>query len=310
MKGLRISMLLVPGASAQTLAGSSPGGVFSQESRAGPPATAAGSAATAGWSPATAVRSAATAVWTAATAGGSEQTRVSRRASRGGGRQTGGGEEQKRARDRHSGLRERADGEPCKPSHERPKGRPVGPRALRQRRAGAIGRGMGEGRCGGGDAWAMIRMGRARRFVRWAAVGSALVVAVTYLASFFVVTMWIGASSGWGVGIVGGAAAGVWTDPATLPIAEGPGLHMRRRPPILVPMHWWPRFDTRPGYANVIIPLWIPLLLVGPAAAMLWVADRRATRRAAKGRCASCGYDRAGLAVGVKCPECGTLPTS
>lgn len=36
----------------------------------------------------------------------------------------------------------------------------------------------------------------------------------------------------------------------------------------------------------------------------------RPSRRRAKGRCTGCGYDRAGLAEGAACPECGGLDTA
>jgi peptidoglycan/LPS O-acetylase OafA/YrhL len=50
------------------------------------------------------------------------------------------------------------------------------------------------------------------------------------------------------------------------------------------------------------VALLYPVLLT---AVLLWYADRR---RFAPGRCAKCGYDRAGLGAVAKCPECGTVP--
>jgi hypothetical protein len=50
-----------------------------------------------------------------------------------------------------------------------------------------------------------------------------------------------------------------------------------------------------------------PVVLMLVPAALLWYADRR---RRGPGSCGGCGYDRAGLAVGVTCPECGTVPTT
>ena len=54
--------------------------------------------------------------------------------------------------------------------------------------------------------------------------------------------------------------------------------------------------------ASVLYPVALTLI----PAALLWYADRR---RCKPGACGGCGYDRAGLAVGVKCPECGTPTT-
>jgi hypothetical protein len=71
---------------------------------------------------------------------------------------------------------------------------------------------------------------------------------------------------------------------------------------------------TRPGTGVRalplgILPLGFALNTLFYAAVLLGVVEgvafaRRRVRRA-KGRCPSCGYDRAGLAEGSACPECG-----
>jgi hypothetical protein len=58
-----------------------------------------------------------------------------------------------------------------------------------------------------------------------------------------------------------------------------------------------------------ILPLGFTLNTLFYAAVLLGVVEgvafaRRRVRRG-KGRCPSCGYDRAGLAEGSACPECG-----
>src|SRR5882724_6935200 len=52
------------------------------------------------------------------------------------------------------------------------------------------------------------------------------------------------------------------------------------------------------------VPLYLPLALTLAPAAFLWRREIR-RRRMPIGRCAGCGYDRAGLAPDAKCPECG-----
>lgn len=58
-------------------------------------------------------------------------------------------------------------------------------------------------------------------------------------------------------------------------------------------LEWYP--------GRVIVPLWIPFLLLAAPSACLWWLDRR---RIPPGHCLKCGYDLTGNVSGV-CPECG-----
>lgn len=57
---------------------------------------------------------------------------------------------------------------------------------------------------------------------------------------------------------------------------------------------------------QVVLPLWIPLAIVLPAATVLWWWDRRLS---ITGRCRRCKYDLAGL-TSRTCPECGSTLAS
>ena len=59
--------------------------------------------------------------------------------------------------------------------------------------------------------------------------------------------------------------------------------------------HWW-------------IPLWPVPAVSLLVTAFTWRLDTLARRRARLNLCPKCDYDRAGLGVDVKCPECGTAP--
>ena len=66
---------------------------------------------------------------------------------------------------------------------------------------------------------------------------------------------------------------------------------------------WWRRATWgQSTYGHLIIPLWIPMILVGMPCAVAWW---RALRRFAPGHCAKCGYNLTGLPE-PRCPECGT----
>lgn len=52
----------------------------------------------------------------------------------------------------------------------------------------------------------------------------------------------------------------------------------------------------------VVLPLWIPFILIAVPTALLWRLDRR---RTFPGHCRKCNYNLAGNTSGV-CPECGS----
>lgn len=78
----------------------------------------------------------------------------------------------------------------------------------------------------------------------------------------------------------------------------------RRRYP--VPWAWTSKLGHSPSSA-LAIALWLPLAAFALPALVLWWPHVRAIGRAKPGHCPRCGYDRAGLAAGAKCPECGTV---
>jgi hypothetical protein len=59
------------------------------------------------------------------------------------------------------------------------------------------------------------------------------------------------------------------------------------------------------GRKEHVAPYLLAALVVSLVA---WYMESFAGRRARVGTCVECGYDRAGLAAGAVCPECGSLP--
>jgi hypothetical protein len=75
--------------------------------------------------------------------------------------------------------------------------------------------------------------------------------------------------------------------------------------------NWWFTFKWNPEDERMVfVPLWAPLACSGAATGLLWWPDVRRRWRRRSRRCASCGYDRRGLAADAKCPECGTAPSA
>ncbi|HVU64173.1 MAG TPA: hypothetical protein VHC70_09365 [Phycisphaerales bacterium] len=56
------------------------------------------------------------------------------------------------------------------------------------------------------------------------------------------------------------------------------------------------------------MPLWLLAAAALGVAIAASAPELLARRRARLNLCPSCHYDRAGLAAGAKCPECGMLP--
>ncbi len=56
------------------------------------------------------------------------------------------------------------------------------------------------------------------------------------------------------------------------------------------------------------IPIWIGLVPCLLLTILAWHLDTLARHRVLAGACPNCHYDRTGLVVGAKCPECGGVP--
>jgi hypothetical protein len=75
-------------------------------------------------------------------------------------------------------------------------------------------------------------------------------------------------------------------------------------------MRWWFVADSSTLGWRASMPMWVPASASLCAAVLAWRRDAVARRREQVGLCPKCNYDRAGLAAGAKCPECGEPPAS
>lgn len=70
-------------------------------------------------------------------------------------------------------------------------------------------------------------------------------------------------------------------------------------------INWWFDFSFEEPITGGAIPLWLPTGFTLLATAAAWRAEGIVRRRTRGSLCGTCGYDRAGLAKGSPCPECG-----
>ncbi len=141
---------------------------------------------------------------------------------------------------------------------------------------------------------------RIRTTIKWCGLALAVV-----LVAAWVVTIWKNATyySGDG-GFLALRQGSVVSMTPILPYPESPGFKWGVRPSSM-PMRWWPRWIVSSPISVVIVPLWIPIVLVSAATAAAWRLDVLARRRARTDACRACGYTLAGLTPGAPCPECG-----
>ena len=142
---------------------------------------------------------------------------------------------------------------------------------------------------------ATVRRRRIRRVLKWGGLGLCVLIAAMWTASLWTTTM--------------STTRGGDPRPFLCIIENGSCMIFRPIDNTWVlwgawsgmPWMWRPRFEGQQGAWVLVLPLWIPLLLVAAPTAWLWWRDRRFP----SGHCQPCGYDLTGNVTGV-CPECGT----
>jgi hypothetical protein len=145
---------------------------------------------------------------------------------------------------------------------------------------------------------------RIRKTAKWGALSLFALSCAGWVTGRFAIAQWGDWQRGY-VSVCGGDLVVEWPvggapdgPPRRLLVVAGRGGSRGRPIATRDATHWL-----------VVVPLWLAAGAAGAVAAAAWALDARSRRRAMAGRCARCGYDCAGLAVGVPCPECGHTPT-
>lgn len=145
---------------------------------------------------------------------------------------------------------------------------------------------------------------RIRRAIKWGGL-----VVTTLL-----VVVWIG-STRWMFKYDGKYGDGFVVSGGMLRTIHSPGLRREAGPASWYAGRWRARLEwgsesvVHLGF-RVVVPLWPLPLLAFLITAAAWRCDFIARRRARKGLCPACRYDRAGIAPDAPCPECGTKPVT
>ncbi len=142
-----------------------------------------------------------------------------------------------------------------------------------------------------------------RKTVKWGGAGLTVLLLVVWIGSGWRGATWTNMSYG-GVLLVGGRI--VVCEP--LFDADPNSYNRVSIETERYPWGWWFDWGVVNGNRYWQVPLWLPALLSLLATAAAWRADAKYLRRVREGACPACGYDRAGLAAGSLCPECGKQP--
>jgi hypothetical protein len=160
----------------------------------------------------------------------------------------------------------------------------------------------------------MKRPRRKRRILKWAGLVLSVLIVVTWAVSvFWVWTIWycsVDNNSRYCTYRFGSGAGGVFGYYDLMSVPRDwlriPGLTLRvGRANWLAWRFRWERCSST-GQSETLawwwmmLPLWIPFLIVAPPTAFLWWRDRRYPPHC----CQTCGYNLTGNVSGV-CPECG-----
>ena len=141
----------------------------------------------------------------------------------------------------------------------------------------------------------MARLGRTGRMVKWAGLLLSLLMVAAWAVS--VPWRWMYDAQHVSAWLDTGCVIVLWARQMP-PRKWARGWRVVRRTQRW--WYWWPEIQHVLGSCDLILPLWIPFLVVLVPTAYLGWTDRRTP----PGHCQKCGYNLTGNVSGI-CPECG-----
>ena len=146
-----------------------------------------------------------------------------------------------------------------------------------------------------------------RKAIKWGGLAVTVLLVVVWASSGWW-TLWWYESSGFGVAVNKGAFRAMQNDKQAATLT---GLNFKFLP-LDFSLTWRYTYikSFRPKFLLLELPLWPVPLACAVVTALGWFSDAASRRRARLNLCPKCNYDRTGLAMGAKCPECGAVPAS
>ena len=141
---------------------------------------------------------------------------------------------------------------------------------------------------------------KVRRFAEWAGLIFCAVLLVSYVPSLWWGLEWTNRTSTVIRTAENGRFTIIWftnAAPSSARFNRDPGWMLRGHKPS---PSWRPYVVQSPASGLVVVPFWLPFLVVAAPTLWLWLRDPRPR----PGHCAICGYNLTGNVSG-RCPECG-----
>lgn len=142
----------------------------------------------------------------------------------------------------------------------------------------------------------MTRLGRKGRILKWAGLFVSMLIVVAWAISLHgqYECAYIFSDHSIYVASIHDGCLSLWTDYVVSSVG---GFLFDYVPSTRMVIRWAPEYES----SYLLLPLWIPFLVISVPTAYLWYCDRR---RIPPHCCQQCGYDLTGNTSGI-CPECG-----